>query len=82
MLSDVLELIYTDSRGNSHELPLEEWQFQAIVQLLGLSVKEETDSLKITCFAKQDVAKRIKKMGILVTPDQYEKMKGNHDDTK
>lgn len=82
MLSDVLELIYTDSRGNSHELPLEEWQYQAIVQLLGLSVTEDYDGLKVAYFAKEAVAKRLKKMGILVTPDQYKKMKGNHDDTK
>ena len=76
MLSDKLELIYWAEDGGVH-LPLEEWQYQAIVQLLGLSVIEADESLKFSCFTKETVAKRLKKMGILVTPEQYDRLKGD-----
>ncbi len=69
MLSKVLKITYKDS-----ELPIEEWQLQAIVQLLGLSITEEDSSLKMTYFSKDEVAKRLKKMGVLVTPEQYEQI--------
>ena len=76
MLSNSLELIYWSDDGGT-SLPLEEWQYQAIVQLLGLSVVETDGSLKFSCFTKETVAKRLKKMGVLVTPEQYDRLKGD-----
>lgn len=78
MLSEKLEMIYWSDKGGT-ELPLEEWQYQAIVQLLGLSVVEADEGLKFSCFTKESVAKRLKKMGVLVTPEQYHWLKGDTD---
>ena len=81
MLSDKLELIYWAEDGGVH-LPLEEWQYQAICQLLGLSVIEDDNGVEITSFTRETVAKRLKKMGILVTPEQYNRLKGDEGDVE
>lgn len=80
MLSDKLELIYWSDDGDGATLPLEEWQFQAMVQVLGLSVTEDEMGLKMSSFSKKTVIERLRKMGILVTPEQYKQIKGEKDE--
>ena len=83
MLSDKLELIYwAEAEDGGVHLPLEEWHYQAICQLLGLSVIEDDNGVKMTSFTRETVAKRLKKMGILVTPEQYKRLKGDEGDVE
>lgn len=64
---------YTDD-GDDIVIPLTNWQIQAIQQLLGLSVESTDDGIEFSYFPKDVVSKRLKKMGILVTPEQYRRM--------
>ena len=57
------------------EITLEEWQYQAIVQLLGLSITQTEQGFIANSFTKEFVYQRLEKMGILVSPEQYQKMK-------
>lgn len=60
-----LELIYWGNNGGI-ELPLEDWQYAAIAQVLGLSIQEDDDGTTFSYFPKEFVMKRIKKMGVLI----------------
>lgn len=62
---DNLELIYWSDKGGI-ELPLEDWQYAAIAQVLGLSIQEDEDgSITFSHFPKNFVMERMKKMGVL-----------------
>ena len=64
-----LELIYWTSNGGV-ELPLEDWQYKVIAQVLGLSVQEdESGNITFSHFPKDFVMKRIEKMGVLIPVD-------------
>lgn len=62
-----LELIYWGDQGG-FELPIEDWQYAVIAQVLGLSIKEDQYGITIDYFPKEFVMKRMKKMGILIDP--------------
>lgn len=68
-----LELVYwTDSGGI--ELPLEDWQYAVIAQVLGLSIVPEKDGgVSVSCFAKDFVMKRMEKMGVLIPAEWIKK---------
>lgn len=71
-ISKNLELLYYGKNGGT-ELPLEDWQYAAIAQLLGLSIQEDGSGISISYFPKDFVMERIKKMGILVPVDSVKK---------
>ncbi|MCR5692202.1 MAG: hypothetical protein K6G62_08275 [Eubacterium sp.] len=73
---DKFELTYW-SNNEVFSIPLEKWQYFAIAQVLGLSLNKDAKGLSISCFSKETVAGRLKKMGILVTPEQYDQLKGD-----
>ena len=59
-----LELIYWGANGGI-ELPLEEWQYAVIAQVLGLSIQENKDGVTFSHFPKEFIMQRMKKMGVL-----------------
>ena len=62
-MNNNLELIYWTSNGGV-ELPLEDWQYKVIAQVLGLSVQEdESGNITFSHFPKDFVMKRIEKNG-------------------
>lgn len=68
-MNNNLELIYWTSNGGV-ELPLEDWQYKVIAQVLGLSVQEdESGNITFSHFPKDFVMKRIEKMGVLIPVD-------------
>lgn len=69
MNNNNLELIYWTNQG-AIELPLEDWQYAVIAQVLGLSIQENSDgSATVGFFPKDFVMKRMKKMGVLIPAD-------------
>lgn len=69
MHKNCLQLIYV-SRKDKVELPLEDWQYSAIAQLLGLSIQEDGNEMAVSYFPKDFVLSRIRKMGILLPADE------------
>lgn len=67
-----LELVYYGKNGAA-ELPLEDWQYAVIAQVLGLSIQEDSSGISVSYFPKDFVVERIKKMGILVPTDSVKK---------
>lgn len=68
-MNNNLELIYWTNNGGV-ELPLEDWQYKVIAQVLGLSVQEdESGNITFSHFPKDFVMKRIEKMGVLIPVD-------------
>lgn len=64
-----LELIYWGEDGGTH-LPLEDWQYAVIAQVLGLSIQEDEDGgITFSHFPKDFVMQRMKKMGVLKAID-------------
>lgn len=59
-----LELIYWSDNGGV-ELPLEDWQYAVIAQVLGLSIQEDENGVTFSHFPKDFVMERVKKMGVL-----------------
>jgi hypothetical protein len=59
-----LELIYWSDNGGV-ELPLEDWQYAVIAQVLGLSIQEDENGVTFSHFPKDFVMERMKKMGVL-----------------
>lgn len=52
------------------ELPLEDWQYKVIAQVLGLSIQEDKNgNITFSHFPKDFVMKRMEKMGILIPVD-------------
>lgn len=68
-MNNKLELIYWNDDGGI-ELPLEEWQYAVIAQVLGLSIQEDKNGVTFGYFPKEFVMKRIKKMGVLIANDK------------
>lgn len=66
-----LELVYWKENGESIELPLEDWQYAVIIQVLGLTLQEYADSATLSYFPKEFVMERVKKMGVLVPVEDY-----------
>lgn len=64
MNNNNLELIYWNDNGGV-ELPLEDWQYAVIAQVLGLSIQEDENGVTFSHFPKDFVMERIKKMGVL-----------------
>lgn len=60
-----LELSYIGTNGEV-KLPLENWQYAVIAQVLGLSIREDGPCTEIGCFPKEFVMQRVQKMGILL----------------
>lgn len=64
-----LELIYWGEDGSTR-LPLEDWQYAVIAQVLGLSIQEDEDGgITFSHFPKDFVMQRMKKMGVLKAID-------------
>lgn len=60
-----LELVYWSNKGGI-ELPLEDWQYAVIAQVLGLSIQEdENGGVTFSHFPKEFVMERMEKMGVL-----------------
>lgn len=59
-----LKLIYWGENGGV-ELPLEDWQYAVIAQVLGLSIQEDENGVTLSHFPQEFVMERMKKMGIL-----------------
>lgn len=65
-MNNNLELIYWTNSGGV-ELPLEDWQYKVIAQVLGLSIQEDKNgNITFSHFPKDFVMKRVEKMGILI----------------
>lgn len=64
MNNNNLELIYWSDNGGV-ELPLEDWQYAVIAQVLGLSIQEDENGVTFSHFPKDFVMERMKKMGVL-----------------
>lgn len=70
-----LELIYWTNNGGV-KLPLEDWQYKVIAQVLGLSIQEDKNgNITFSHFPKDFVMKRVEKMGILIPVDGERKQK-------
>lgn len=68
-MNNNLELIYWTNNGGV-ELPLEDWQYKVIAQVLGLSIQEDKNgNITFSHFPKDFVMKRMEKMGILIPVD-------------
>lgn len=72
-----LELIYWGNNGGI-ELPLEDWQYQVITQVLGLSIQEDENGLTFSHFPKDFVMERMKKMGVLIPNSPKNNSKWHH----
>ena len=74
-MNNNLELIYWTNSGGV-ELPLEDWQYKVIAQVLGLSIQEDKNgNITFSHFPKDFVMKRVEKMGILIPVDGERKQK-------
>jgi len=62
-MNENLELIYWSEEGGTR-LPLEDWQYSVILQVLGLSIQEDENGVILNYFAKDFVMERINKMGL------------------
>lgn len=72
-MNNNLELIYWTNNGGV-ELPLEDWQYKVIAQVLGLSIQEDKNGdITFSHFPKDFVMKRMEKMGILIPVDKANK---------
>ena len=71
-----IELFIWDSPIGNYSIDLEEWQVEAIQQVTGLRAEfnQYNNSADIIGFAKEEVEKRIQKMGrlALVVEDEYD----------
>lgn len=68
-MNNNLELIYWTNNGGV-KLPLEDWQYKVIAQVLGLSIQEDKNgNITFSHFPKDFVMKRVEKMGILIPVD-------------
>ena len=62
-----MELIFDGCDDGLTTIPLELWQYEAILQLLGLQIEYDDDVIySIRYFTKQEVEKRLKQIGVLI----------------